>query len=245
MARLMFLLRMLWHPPILLYQMGKVGSSSLRATLSEQHPGLVLHAHAPSMISAKVRWLLRLRKIFGRRVYVISPVRDPLSRNASAFFQNFERVAGQSFASRQWDMPSLKQIYLERYWHDEVGEWFDTCFLPVFGIDVLANDFPRKRKWQTYDKAAVRVLVYRSDLDRAEQLALVSRFLNMPIAAWSLSNVSSEKEYGEAYRTFTRKVKFSAEHIDRVTGTRFCRHFWTPQEIAEQRARWQIAEEKR
>ena len=107
--------------PVLLYQMGKVGSSSIEATIKSENIGIPVlsahHFHNKSIDSTKAH----VKKAFPREIYsdfernffvfykdkivydiikkilkhgrlsIISIVRDPVARNISSYFQSIDR----------------------------------------------------------------------------------------------------------------------------------------------------------
>jgi hypothetical protein len=224
--------------PIFLFQMGKVGSSTLQRTLSQHHRGCVVHAHRYADLTSRHRWLLACRRRLGLRILVICPVRDPLARNVSAFFQNFQRDTGYDINARDWSVDALTDLFLARYPHHVPLTWFDEHFLPTFGIDVLGSPFPRGSKSRTYRSGSIHVLVYRTDLQREEQLAVVSEFVGYPVDEWHYDNVAAEKPYADLYERFCREAVLPEDYISRVGRSRFCRHFWTESEIEEQASKW-------
>lgn len=217
--------------PIFIFQMGKVGSSSLKSTLTQGDSGLVVHAHDYSRFPDRAKTILRWRKRLRLPVYVICPVREPLSRNISAFFQNFKRNTGFEISDREWTHDELTDLFLREYPHNVCLEWFDVHLRKTFGLDVFSEEFPTEQKWRIYKHKAVRVLIYRSDLDRSAQLDVISKFIGSRISEWTQSNISSEKDYGDLYKRFIRSVKLPEIYITIMCDSRFCRKFWSSEEI--------------
>ncbi len=225
-------------PPIFVFQMGKVGSCSLVETLSQAWPGRIVHAHALSGMAPEDQASLKLRQRFRLPIFVISPIRDPLSRNVSAFFQNFERDAGVPFAARRWTLVELRRLFLHNYPHHTCLEWFEGHFRPAFGIDVYATEFPRDQGWQVYHRNSVKALIYRTDLDHAQQLAILSDFLSLKLERWVLANQSAAKPYAAVYSEFCAKVSLPSIYCGVLGSSRFVRHFWPEESIAHFTAKW-------
>ena len=225
-------------PPIYIFQMGKVGSASLHSTLSQKYKGKVIHAHTYETMAPQAKQVLKWRKRFYLPVYVICPVREPLSRNVSAFFQNFKRDTNYDFSERLWTASELCQLFLENYPHNVCLEWFDNDFRKTFQVDVFAKPFPIHRKWETYRRSSVHVLVYRADLEHTEQLNVISRFIGFKIESWNYSNRSEDKEYRDAYQSFYNSVKLPDVYVSIMCKSRFCRHFWSDEEIAAFSKKW-------
>ncbi len=218
--------------------MGKVGSSSLRKTLKMQYPGQVIHAHNYQMMAREDRHLINHRKEYRLPLNIITPVRDPVSRNISSFFQNFQRDTGFNFHDRSWKRTELRRLFLREFPHQVPLEWFDRHFRTTFKVDIFTIPFPRKKKWDTIKKGAFRFLIYRCDLDRKKQLSIISQFLSVDLQNWSYDNLSTKKEYAAAYEDFIRNIRLPDIYLTLLTKSRFCRHFWTEQEITALVERW-------
>ncbi len=226
------------HPPVLVFQMGKVGSSAVRSTLAAGRAGVVDQAHAIDQLGDEARAALGACRAFGLRHLVISPIRDPLSRNVSAFFENFTRDTGLAWSDAPSDPEALLGLFLRHARHDNGVAWFERRMQPAFGLDVYATPFDRARRAQEYRAGAARVLVYRTDLGRDEQLALLARFTGRRLAGWVRQNEAADKAYAERYERFVAEARLPASYADEILGSRFARHFWTDAERAAQRARW-------
>ena len=107
--------------PVLIYQMGKVGSKSVFWSLSRQYPGVVLHTHYFN--ADHTNW--RVRRLYhwvvagAMPLIIISLTRDPISRNVSAFFENFERFTAVPFHKANLSLEELKAIFLTKYKHEQ------------------------------------------------------------------------------------------------------------------------------
>ena len=238
--RLRVLLGQLVHPPVLIYQMGKVGSSSLFDTLSAAHRGYILHAHARSMLSPKLKMLLAMRRLLRLKIYVICPIREAISRNVSAYFQNLEDFFDQKALDEGVAREEMLKSFLERFNHRSSLDWFEDEFEPLFGVDVYSRPFAKQEGWATFSRGSYAVLIYRSDLAHDDQLALISDFLGKHGLAWKMANKSTEKSYGAAYRDFTQHVKLPSEYLDTLTESHYMQHFWASERITEFREPWQV-----
>lgn len=88
-----------WNNAILVYQPGKVASSSIKKALDKVYKGPVVHLHSFERDHGE-HSLNRERKNLRQKgdlpkVKIISLVRDPLSRNLSAFFQNLHKFQNE------------------------------------------------------------------------------------------------------------------------------------------------------
>jgi hypothetical protein len=232
-------LKALARPLALVFQMGKVGSSTLETTLSRHFRGSVLHAHSLGSLPASQQRLIAWKRRLRLPIHVITPIREPIGRNVSAFFHNFKRDTGFELSDRSWSVAELCDLFLRCYPHRICLEWFDTQFLPAFGIDVYAAPFPIERKWQTYRHGSVRLLVYRTDLDHDLQRDVVKNFLGLDIERFEFTNRADDKDYAEVYRRFVAEAALPEWYISRMHRSRFACHFWSAEERREQACEWQ------
>ena len=224
--------------PIYIFQMGKVGSYSLQITLAEYLGNRIVHRHCFEEMSPEEQHLLTSRRSAGLPIQVITPIREPLARNVSAFFQTFKRDTGFELSDRHWGQAELLELFLQRYPHDESLDWFDLSFRPVTGIDIYQEPFPKQQKWVIHEKDSLRILIYRSDLGREEQLTVISDFLGHKIGAWVPANRAEDKDYAGIYRDFCDQTILPESYISRMSDSRFCRHFWSETEIRSNADRW-------
>jgi Putative capsular polysaccharide synthesis protein len=172
---------------------------------------------------------------------LITLTRDPFASEVSSLFHNLE-VHFPDRAVDSFEPEMLRQRLLETKSSSSPGyfvRWFDNELAPFTGIDVYAQPFPKERGWQRFSNDAVELLVLRlEDLDRVFGEALTS-FLGQPIAELELHHIGDEQKYAELYKRFKATQRFPAEVLDRYYDTAYCRHFYTPEEIARFRQRWQ------
>jgi len=248
--------------PVIVFQMGKVGSSSLSASLRALRPPrevFQVHLlHELDLQEARVRdaytdptgtltQFVKARALADRlarddrRWTVISVVRDPVERNVSAFFEvitEFVPDVLERDDRGEITVAELAEVFLDRYEQSAPITWFQSQMAPVFGIDVLAEPFDRERGWSTYASDRARLLVLRlEDLPRVA-VAAVREFLVAPGFTLSSANVGDDKRYADLYRRFKAEVVLPPEYLDRMYDSDYARCFYTSAEIAAARARW-------
>jgi hypothetical protein len=232
--------------PVIVYQMGKVGSMSIFATL--QRSGLpVFHVHrmsAPYLarilaerralgwnvppIHAHQRMGLTVHaKIIaaGRGAKIVTFVRDPIARNLSGYFHSLDRIWNIANAHEAISIDDLCRGFLERFTHDEPLTWFDDEFHPVLGIDVYAHPFPA-RGHTTIHTDQVDVLIMRSELHDDEKHRILSAFLGKSIAPLQPENVTRDQSKGAVYEQFRGAIRLPEEYVSRMRGSRYYRHFY-------------------
>jgi hypothetical protein len=155
--------------PILVYQMGKVGSSSIFDSIKSAGVYRPLfHIHFLNLSSIQ-NAEERLRKHFGNRgsvnrwalyesrfvlrrflqrpvknLKLVSLVREPVARNISSFFSNLDLFIPDfigRFTRGDIGIPDITRHYLQDFHeHTYPLTWFDNEVKDVFGIDVFSNE---------------------------------------------------------------------------------------------------------
>ena len=177
--------------PIIVYQMGRVGSASVANSLRMQGYDFIFHVHRmhPQNIK-KVREeyishnerppkedmgmkLYRHVALPGRPAEFISLVRDPVSRNVSAFFRNFKRFTGTRHEDLDLPMEELAEVFIKNYNHDVPLNWFDDEPKQTLGIDVYEYPFEKRKGYGIIEKGSFRLLILKLELeDRDKERAL-------------------------------------------------------------------------
>jgi hypothetical protein len=153
--------------PILVYQMGKVGSRSIVDSLKAMQLGRpVYHVHFlnPENIQKAVhilhdlygshynvnRWCLYESRFVTKHLLqplcghlkIISLVREPVARNISSFFHNIDKFipnCSALYRAGKIDIAEITQHYLQKFHeHTFPLRWFDEEMKTVFGIDVFS-----------------------------------------------------------------------------------------------------------
>ena len=213
--------------PVLIFQMGKVGSLSVHNSLARQYQGAVVHAHRFDInhknlqIQRLHRWALSENK----PVNVISLTREPVSRNVSAFFQCFERETGVAPADSTFSHDELKSIFLARFDHDLPLQWFDRNIREFFDIDVFAAPFPAEGI-RVFKRDRVRLLVLKSEINDAQKERAVTEFLGLPGFHLENTNCGIEKNYASLYAAFKGAAKLPSSYLDRMCTSRYFTHFY-------------------
>ncbi len=230
------------HTPVFVYQMGKVASTSIFRSLQQQYSGCVFHGHyfSPNHNDAHIRELYRYVDDASPPIKIISLVRDPFSRNISAFFQNFKRDTGMEIDQCRKSMLQLRDMFLKNYPHEIPWVWFDNNIKKHFGIDVYEHPFPKSGHIQITNQH-VDLLLMKHDLDDALKQQLVGEFVGIADFQISRSNVSAEKKYSQYMDAF-RQLKMPLWYLHRVCSTKYTKHFYYYQ-MRELVDAWQEPEE--
>jgi hypothetical protein len=236
--------------PILVYQMGKVGSSSIRATLrrNEIRPIFQYHRMNPQNIQTYVEGRggkqkiheevgLKLNELIvkpKRRAKVITMVREPVARNVSDFFERFGFFTGKRKDStiQTDELAQLHRIFLEEYPHDEPLIWFDIEMKTMLGVDVFEHPFDKEKGYVRFQHKNYDVLVIKLETPDEIKAQALSEFLGRDTLDVSIARAAETRVYADLYDQF-KKTLILPPASQLVT------HFYTPAEVEKFRAKWE------
>ncbi|MCB2169936.1 MAG: glycosyltransferase [Deltaproteobacteria bacterium] len=252
--------------PVIIYQMGKVGSTSVMNSLNQMGiPNQHVHRLSWSGITqAEERSqeggipeipdrLIRYREFrnyiethrHSTRWKVITLVRDPLPRQISCVFQNLNVLLPDVFQMNELSQQCNRiGDYLSNYLStfdesdDDACNWFDTELKDVFGFDIFSSPFDKKRGYTIYQTKYADILAMR-----IEQLSdcagkAFKDFLGIDNFRLVNANASNEKPYYELYKQFLAQFKVPQDLLDKFYDTRLARHFYTSEDIEIFKKRW-------
>lgn len=238
--------------PLLVYQMGKVGSATVVAALeaagleplhlhflgrqaaaarrSYRDRGLPLpyHFHLERALGMRLRWTRE-------RVRIVTLVRDPIARQISSAYQTRERD----------DYPTADAPGMRKRLEDELSapdaldycyRWFDDEIAEVFGVDVLAQPFDRHAGFSICRGERAEVLVLK--LERLDALwPVLESFVGCEVAP-ARANVRSRQSGGETYVPVRDALRLPRARLAELYDHRWVRHFYREDEVAGFVERW-------
>jgi len=249
------------EPPVVVYQMGKVSSSTVTWAL-KNFGGMnvfqvhVLHPDNLDFVREQFRkrkkWYARLfsdtevrgRIIFkgiiesGIKTRIITLAREPIGRNHSYYFQNLDAIWGTRHAHDNVPLERLVGEYLERFDHGRALRWFDREFNRVLSVDVYAHPFPHDKGHTRINTDRHDILVIRTDLDDAAKKKCIEEFLGVEGITLAPRNVASQKPYAATYRKFLDALELPDSYVNEMLDSKYTRHFFSPAHIASLRAKW-------
>lgn len=239
-------------PPLLVYQMGKVGSASVYHSLRRQGVAGIFHVHRlhPDHIATLAQaegrpWFDHeylgqglyqqvIRR--GHPVKVLTMVREPIGRNLSAFFQNLEAFLDRPLASYSPD--ELQAVFLARYPHQTVLDWFDIDFAPALGLNIYDIAFPQDRGWLTIQQGPLECLVLQCELPDATKAQVIGAFLGLSDFHLERWNQGADKSYAAAYRRFKEHLGLPPTYVDTMVSAPYSCHFYSAVIRQQWRQRW-------
>ncbi|BAG03115.1 putative capsular polysaccharide synthesis family protein [Microcystis aeruginosa] len=208
--------------PIIIYQMGKVGSSSVMKSLKKKAILPLFHVHfllknadnrsfynpnVYEILSVKLEREMLLRqgkflynKIIApkKQVKIISLTREPIGRNVAAFFQNFERETGKKYEQSNFTPQELRDIFINFFPHSTPLDWFDNYFKPFLGIDVYEYPFPKEQGYLRINKDNVDLLILKLETSDSVKEKAIAEFLGLKEFKLVRTNVGEDKNYGSS-----------------------------------------------
>lgn len=239
---------------VLVYQMGKVGSTTIFRNIQRRTAKRVFLVHylrtrvaediikkTSSRVSAQaelarlaeVRQLVDSEVSSGQKIKVITGVREPIARNISAYFQNIGHQRVLSAGSLQAD-------FISNYPHEIVLNWFDSEYKVFTGVDVYETPFDKEQGWAIVDSSGYRTLIYRQENLR-EIIAnrVIQNFLGRPDLDFCRRyNQGCDKEYASEYDVFKRNFNPTPSFAEKFFNSKYCRHFYTESELEKFRKTW-------
>jgi len=255
--------------PLIVYQMGKVGSEALESSLLRcelNRPLFRVHAMVPENIVAGLAdahttpraYYRRSRTDFygyhlGREVrrdlhrhqwQVITMVRDPVAQNISSFFQILDLLVPdypRRLEQGTLGMDDLRELFLQHYPPDNIFvRWFDAELGRMFDLDVYEFPFATDQGHDRIVREHVDLLIIRlEDFDRVAAGA-VSGFLGLQDFRLVRRNEAGQKAYKALYDRFRAEVELPASYVDGVYASRYARHFYSDAEREALRARLRV-----
>lgn len=244
---------------VLIYQVGKVASSSIRATI--QHlPQYEIH-QVHRLVADNVERVQREHRLRGwtpppadigpsgagalqrylnprRPAKIITLVREPIGRNISYYFQNLDKIHGRR-AAHELPLQTLIDGFTENYpYSDDPLTWFDYEFAPALGVDVYASGFQAGMAAHRWQSGPYDILLLRCDTDDSQKLAALRDFFALPGLEMRYANITDTKPGAAANRAFRETVRFPEDYLDRMLDNRFTRFFFDADSIARIRAHY-------
>lgn len=230
------------NQPVFIWSMGKVGSTSIAKALNSVKGVAVFTSHFMND-PAHPRSQVLYKHLIAPKIplKIISLVRDPIGKNVSSFFQNYEKNTGRAYATSDFSLEALNDLFFNKYQHHNSPlTWFDQYIKRYTGIDVYAKPFPLSEKSCTYQQDDFELLVMRCDLEDAQKTRQVEAFLNLEPGAFNIvsRNVGASKEYSKTYDEFKRHIQFPKGYLDRMQQSQYLQHFYSRAEIDQTLERW-------
>jgi hypothetical protein len=181
---------------------------------------------------------------------VITLIRDPLAVNRSVLFTTMGTVFpnfDERFRAGEIGLPQIEDYLLEvlsgegevadpivrylRGMFDLPGRWFEVELKAVFGVDVLAEEFPREGAYKIYCGEDAEVLLIKCEHVDARAAEALRDFLQVELGTLTRRNTAEEKPYHQAYARFKEVVALPAPILQRYYASPYVTHCYSAAEI--------------
>jgi len=251
---------------VLIYTRGKVGSRTIAESIAA--PGLDIHVLSTHSLSLKriseidAYWISQTGKphpetIFnkllrkkvlraietGKKLHVITAVRDGISTHLSGFFHNARTLHPEIYIDdASIDVDKAMQMLTHRLSigeaiRDDFSNWFDAEIKDVFGVDVFDYPFDRERGFAIIDHPKIKLLILRTDRLGDVLTDALYQFMGVRIIQKN-ANTAKNKAYGAAYGEMKNKLVLPEALCQKIYSNRFSRHFFSEREREELIARY-------
>jgi len=230
---------------ILVYQAAKVGSSTIKKSL--RNCGIIpAQLHFIQKLVCDSEDLKKLLTLYrnsirdGEKQRIITPIRDPISRNISAFMHNLYRHGlktvmdtGESF------MDNILSFITSKY--DLLWDWFDDELKQVFHIDVYDYPFDKDQGYSIIQKDNIEVLIFQ--LEKINSLEnIIGEFAGVSNFRLSNEKVADDEIYKYIYRDLKNSFRLPNDILSLYYGSDSRIHFfYSDSDIQNFTKRWKNA----
>lgn len=245
-------------PPVLVYQMGKVASSTIYQALVNDEDFITFHVHRLNQKNIiqhrqdriEKGWQTpeKIHEILSPFVYnniikskipvkIITLVRDPISRNISDYFQVLDQIWGIKDAYSKLSLEQITQGFFEKHLDYVPLTWFDLEFKEVLGIDVYQYTFPQDKGYLQIKSNCYDILIMKHNLDDQIKQEILRKFLDKNFSLVS-KNVADQKGYAPIYHKFLATVKLPENYVNKMLDSKYTQHFYSSKEINRLKEKW-------
>jgi hypothetical protein len=246
--------------PVIVYSVGKVGSSSIVNTM-RKHGVHEVQPHSLQMsrrgsyfvlpqftYAEKVyfrfkSWLLRCKTalyLFAqsqKEIKIISLYREPISRNISAFFEQYQYVLAKDI--NDYETEDLINEFWKHANHDAPLIWFDEEINKTFNINVFDYPFDKHKGYIVIKKGNVKLLLLTmekmNDLEHE-----IGDFLNIDDFKLAKTNRAEKKAYSAVYKDFKNDLIIDSAYMDKLYESKSVKYFYTAEKIASFKQKWTL-----
>ncbi|MDL4838959.1 putative capsular polysaccharide synthesis family protein [Aquibacillus rhizosphaerae] len=241
---------------ILIYQMGKVGSSSIEKSLKLIKKD-ARHIHSfgntdnynlenrSQIGNLKIKVLRKLYKLAfkyrKKNLKIITLMRDPISRNISTLFQELSTmiyIHEKENNRLEQNIYNMLDEFLENYVDTNVPlKWFEKEFKYFVGIDIYKYPFNKQEGHLYIKKENIEVLLLTAEkLNNNENV--IRKFINDRNFSLFNTNVSSKKWYSDIYKNYKTNHKLSENDLNKFYDSEVITYFYSDDDISKFKEKW-------
>lgn len=241
--------------PVLVYQSGKVASSTIASSLQkagiknlqvhrfffkkneiwklvlgDEHIEFIENLH---MMQMRAFGNLQSLKDEMNGKKIITLVREPIAVDLSQVFQWIGNgVADRYFAKNLKFGKSFTQVVSELMVRiqDRLIHWFDEELKELCGIDIFHYSFDQERGYTIISENGVEVLLIK--VEKIDQMTeIIRNFVGNSQLELVNDNIGKNKEYAQLYESVKKNLKLPKEYVEHYYKNNFfMNHFYSKEE---------------
>lgn len=241
---------------VIVYQMGKVGSSSIEKALHERGVH-VIHMHKisnsdvffydPSIVGATKKIRIKVMQIFVsaiigmKKCKVITIVRDPMDRTISQMFHHIDILiyAHTKKDSRAELTPYqlFSEIFHSDIMIDYTNKWMEKEFNRSMCVDFSEGEFDKELGYGRLLGKKKDILVVRFESIQGLE-KVIGDFVGLSCFYLSKANRGSHKWYADLYKNFYSEFKVDSFIFELMYNNSYCDKYYSSSDIVDRRNRW-------
>jgi len=223
-------------PEVLVFQYGKVASSSIYCALLEKgcncrHIHYLCGGENDKQIQ---KWQERYKEeVHNNGVKIITLVREPIVRYISWIMQEFMR----------WIVNNDSKSITETMQDDVIENakschtWFYHQIEQLTGVDIFDYPFDKEKGYTVIQKNGVEILLMTLEKLKFNE-AVIADFVGIKDFKLVSANVTNDKITNYVYEALKKDFKVSEEMLDKVYKVFQMEHFYSDEDIEEYKNKW-------
>lgn len=223
------------HKKVLIFQYGKVGSTTLRCNTTGEYFDLAIEDNNeyPDTVQTHSSWVASdfIEKNANEEILVICPLRLPVDRNLSDFWENIENRVPD------WRNMNVNEINLHfdnSVFINHTNWWLDA-FFKLFKIDKTIFRFDFASKYNCIKNKNCTILLYRFEDFKFVVNNVLPKF---GIDVTDSYNIGNSKPYSEKYKEHKKMFRLTQEEANDIRNSEFINMFNTKNDIEEHINKW-------
>lgn len=220
---------------IYLFQMGKVGSKSIQASIEASQPGaFVPHLHFSHEVLLTYPGCYysypEILHLARNPIKFVCGVRDPISRIVSGWIESSNNPYSSNTLERIGELFSSAEETTNEICKDlpAILNWFSHDFYS--GIDVYSRSFDTKAGFAVIKGPVHSALIYRvEDLDRIWDE--ISSFIGIELKQVHVNKTKGKGGVASELIAKFKGLQLSRSMIEDVFASRYCKHFYSSEQI--------------
>ena len=248
--------KLLKNNSVLVYQPGKVASSTVSSTLSHYGIDNIQIHHISHYDREKYGYHEAIDNLYKwwikniatkEPVRVISLVRDPIARSISTYFQIYHEDYSLSDDVLLDPLLGAKKYIDKEMKEGDAGylfKWFDDEIFETFDINVFDFPFNKEKGYGLICQGNIHILLLTVE-QLLENKDIIETFLNINGLQFLEKNVGREKPYRFVYNDVLNEISVEEDVLDfYYRDNKKMKHFYTEEQIEKFRSRWRCGNKK-